>query len=300
MSHPLFTVFTPTFNRAHTLGRVYESLLNQKLKDFEWLIVDDGSTDRTREIVHEYMAAGILKISYFHQSNSGKHVAFNRGVQEARGALFLTLDSDDSCTPDALERFRTSWFEIPANVRPGFSGVTCLCKHESGEIVGHSLPSQVLEGHPYDILSRYKLKGEKWGFHRTDVLRLYPFPVINGERFVPESLVWNRIGRVYKIKFINEALRYYHSSADGLTGSVVQLRAANPKGTLLYYSEALLLSIEFLDLIRISSNLWRFSLHFGKFEDIKRVKGRSFLIGLGFLVGSGLFVIDKLRQKSAN
>src|SRR5690242_19362698 len=103
---PLFTVFTPTYNRAHTIERVYRSLCTQNCRDFEWLVVDDGSTDGTEALIRQWQHEAEFPIRYFWQPNAGKHVAMNRGVAEASGSLFLTLDSDDACVPWALERLR--------------------------------------------------------------------------------------------------------------------------------------------------------------------------------------------------
>jgi len=114
---PLFTLFTATFNRAHTLHRVYESLVCQTLRDFEWLIVDDGSTDSTREVVEGWQSEAAIPIRYYHQPNAGYHIAFNRGVELARGELFLSLGSDDACKPYALERFYHHWMAIPETER---------------------------------------------------------------------------------------------------------------------------------------------------------------------------------------
>src|SRR5216684_1317229 len=105
----VFTVFTPTFNRSLTLSRVYESLRLQTFRDFEWLIVDDGSTDGTKGLVEKWQAESAFAIRYIYQENQGKPAAFNHGVQEARGELFLTLDSDDACVPQALERLKCHW-----------------------------------------------------------------------------------------------------------------------------------------------------------------------------------------------
>ena len=102
----VFTVFTPTYNRAYTLHRVYESLKAQTYRDFEWLIVDDGSNDNTRELIQKWQNESLFSIRYIYQQNSGKHIAFNRAVREAKGELFLTLDSDDACVEEALERFK--------------------------------------------------------------------------------------------------------------------------------------------------------------------------------------------------
>ena len=105
-----FTVFTPTYNRAATLPRVYASLRDQTIKDFEWLIVDDGSTDNTREMVTKWQSeCKDFDIRYIYQENQHKKVALNRAVAEARGELFIVLDSDDSCVADAVETFQKVW-----------------------------------------------------------------------------------------------------------------------------------------------------------------------------------------------
>lgn len=256
-----FTVFTPTYNRAHTLPRVYESLKNQTDKDFEWLIVDDGSSDGTAAMVAQWQAEGLLTIRYFRQENHGKHVAFNRGVLEAQGELFLTLDSDDACVPNALERFNTHWQEIPLAEREHFSGVTCLCMSPEGKIVGTRFPLPVMDTDPITLLVKHKVKGEKWDFHRTEILRQYPFPTFPGERFVPEGLVWNRIGRKYKTRFIDEPLRIYEYLPDGLTASIIRHRAQSPHGARLYYYEYMQLNIPPQYKWKAIINYFRFSAH---------------------------------------
>src|SRR5690554_1988606 len=106
---PAITVFTPTYNRAHTLPRLYQSLLDQIFRDFEWLIVDDGSTDGTKELVEGWIAEAAIQIRYIYQPNGGKHTAFNRGVREARSPLFASIDSDDMGLPHTLEAYFREW-----------------------------------------------------------------------------------------------------------------------------------------------------------------------------------------------
>lgn len=298
MSEPLFTVFTPTYNRAHTLLRVYDSLVSQTLKSFEWLIVDDGSVDDTEDLVGGFISEGKICIRYFRQENGGKHVAFNYGVREARGELFLSLDSDDSCVPHALERFSAQWSQIPDRQRLDFSGVTCLCINEDGEFVGGELPSPFLDGRPFEIIDRYKLKGEKWGFHRTEILRNYPFPEFSGERFVPESLVWNRIGVKYRIRFINEALRLYFDTPNGLSGSVIKIRQDSPRSTFLCYSEMLMLPLGFPNRCRAAANLWRFSIQSSQWQQIFSRKFYVVPIAVGLLPGLLLACLDRLRMRN--
>lgn len=206
-----FTIFTPTYNRAATLSRVYESLRGQTFTDFEWLIVDDGSTDRTADLVSTWLRTSSFPIRYLYQENQGKHVAFNRAVAEARGKLFLTFDSDDECRPHALDRFKYHWDSIPQADRQSFTGVTALCVDQHGRLVGDRFPLDPTDSDSLEILHRWKVRGEKWGFHRTDILRLYPFPVIPGYRdVVPEAIVWNAIARKFKTRFVNETLRVYY------------------------------------------------------------------------------------------
>jgi glycosyltransferase involved in cell wall biosynthesis len=206
----LFTVFTPTYNRARTLQRVYASLQRQTLRNFEWLVMDDGSTDNTRALIAQWETESNFPIRYIFQENQGKPAAFNRGVQEARGELFLTLDSDDECVPEALERLKHHWDAIPAQDKTKFSAVTVLCKDQNGNLVGNKFPRDIFDSDTIEVTFKYRVTGEKWGFQRTDVLKQFPFPSIPNAKFISESVVWFALSRKYKTRFVNEALRIYH------------------------------------------------------------------------------------------
>ena len=205
----VFTVFTPTYNRRHTLHRVYDSLKAQTYRDFEWLIVDDGSTDKTRELVEQWQQENLVQIRYIYQENSHKHIAFNRGVREAKGELFLSFDSDDACEPQALERFKYHWDTIPLDQKDKFSAVTCLCKNQDGKIIGSLFPFNPTDSDSLEMRYRFKATGEKWGFHRTDVLRQFPRHEEIIGFYIPESELWGKIAKKYKTRFVNEALRIY-------------------------------------------------------------------------------------------
>lgn len=234
-----FTVFTPTFNRAATLGRVRDSLDAQTYRDFEWLIVDDGSSDGTRQLVEGWLHDARFPIRYLYQPNAGKHVAFNRAVREARGELFLPLDSDDACTPDALERLLYWWERIPEGQRHGFSAVTVLCRDPSGSVIGTPFPHSPLDCSSIEMRWRYRVRGEKWGFQRTDVLRDHPFPEPDGVRFVSEDLVWRAIDLAgYKTRFVNEALRTYWTDEQGKP-SLTRLSPTVLEGRMLVHAQTL-------------------------------------------------------------
>jgi glycosyltransferase involved in cell wall biosynthesis len=213
----LFTVVTPTYNRAHTLERVYLSLREQSFQDFEWVIVDDGSTDNTRAMVMGWQQEASFPIYYIWQNNQHKKTAFNRGVKKASGELVVALDSDDSLDTNALYSMARVWAEIPVRERPQFVAITGLCARPDGRIVGDMYPMDVVDATALDMTFKFHVKGEKFGCLRTDVLRDFPFPEeIAG--FVPESLVWRAIARRgYLTRFVNQVFRVYHDSPDSLS-----------------------------------------------------------------------------------
>lgn len=223
---PTFTVFTPTFNRAHTLHRVFDSLQRQTYRDFEWLIVDDGSTDGTPALVTQWQSIADFPIVYLQQPNYGKHIAFNRGVHQAKGTYFLPIDSDDAFLPDALEKMLYWWHLIPETERDGFTGIVTLCQYENGEVCGESFTQHPLDTNALDLRYVYKKRGECWGFHRTEVLKQYPFPEDLRVRFVPENIVWDAIAKEYRIRCINEPLRiFYQDSGNQITKANPQKKA---------------------------------------------------------------------------
>lgn len=260
----LFTVFTPTYDRAHTLDRVYNSLLKQSFTDFEWLIVDDGSIDNTEEVIKAWTQSAPFPIRYYYQENGGKHRAFNHGVNEARGNLFLTLDSDDELVPTALETLKDYWDSIPFETKHEYSAVTGLCVNQNGDIVGSRFPTEDwIDSNSIEIRAKYGVTGEKYGFQRTDYLRKYPFPEIEGEKFISESIVWNRMAK-WKTRYINKVLRvYYEMQGDSLTVASVRNRCLNPKGARLCYQEYLFHTIPGTvnAYIRNLINYIRFSFH---------------------------------------
>lgn len=209
-----FTVFTATYNRAATLPRVFTSLTQQDFRDFEWLIVDDGSTDGTADLVRSWQRSAEFPIHYIYKPNGGKHTAWNVGLDNAKGRFFLSLDSDDACTPDALRVFIDSWESIEPDRRGEFTGVCALVKDANGTVIGDRFPSDVFDSDSSALRFQHHIAGEKWGFHRTDVVREFRFPEEEGVRYVPESVVWGRIAAKYQERFINRALRIYFYDAD--------------------------------------------------------------------------------------
>ena len=297
-----FTVFTPTFNRGYILYRVYESLKVQTFRDFEWVIIDDGSMDNTKELVDQWQRKVDFPIRCSYQENQGKHIAFNRAIKLARGELFLPLDSDDACVPETLERFWYHWNNIPNHIRDAFSGVTCLCQDENGKLVGDKFPQDVMDSDELEMKHRFKVRGEKWGFHRTDVLKRFPFPDLPKIGLIPESIVWDAIASRYKKRFINEILRTAVAGPGGLTEQAKQNPALHAFGRRMYYRENLDNHIGWIiydpvAFLRSAVNYVRFSLHrkvsFGKqWWDLTNWKSK-FLYVIALPIGWSVYLRDR-------
>lgn len=212
-----FTVLTPTYNRAHTLERVYNSLCTQRYQNFEWIIIDDGSTDQTKIKVERWQQEASFPIVYQWQENQHKKTAFNYGVRLAQGELIVALDSDDTLEPNALEEMAEEWRTIPPLQRHNYVAVTGLCQRPDGQIVGDLYPYERFDINSLDLNFKYAVKGEKFGCLSTVVLRQFPFPE-NIHGFVPESIVWRAIARAgYLTRFVNQVYRVYYRSPDSLS-----------------------------------------------------------------------------------
>ncbi len=214
-----FTVFTSTYNRAYSLDRVYESLKMQTYRSFEWLIFDNSSTDNTRDLIKHWQQDTQFTIRYIYSpENLGFNLGFNRGVREAKGELFLPLDSDDACFPNALERFKFHWDSIPIDRKDQFSSVSCLCQNETGKLIGKYFLFNPTDSDSLEISYRFKVTGEKWGFTLTEVLRKFPYPeTLEKGTHISANFIWHQIARHYKTRFVNEILKIYWLSPDSIS-----------------------------------------------------------------------------------
>ena len=292
-----FTVFTPTYNRPELTGRVYQSLLAQTYTDFEWLIVEDGSTDDCSAQVREWQRSAPFPIRYEVQRHQGKHHAHNKAIALACGELFAVLDSDDAIVPYALERLLFHWRSIPQECRPNYSGVSCLCMNESSAIVGRPFPRDVLDCRHYEAETRFGATGERWGFHRTEVLRQFPFPTIAGEQYCPEGLVWNRIATRYLIRHVNEPLRTFYSSSGDITPRVRTVLMRNPLSAGMFYRECLGLEAPLSWRCKRAVNYVRYSLH-GRapVSGIITGSGHPLITAAAAIPAFALYTTDQLRS----
>lgn len=208
---PTFTIFTPTLDRAAVLHRVYDSLAAQTYRSFEWLVIDNGSSDGTQDLVREWAMQADFPVRFFqNETNIGFQGSWKRAIDEACGELFLYARSADEMPPNALERFKWHWDSIPDDQRSRYSAVTGLTVDERGTLHGHRFPRDVIDSNATEMTFRYRVTGEKFGFQRTDVLREVVIPDIPGFLgSIPPSVTWREIGRRYRTRYVNEVLRVY-------------------------------------------------------------------------------------------
>ena len=232
------TFFTPTFQRANTLHRVYESLINMQTQNdtgggisFEWLIVDDGSTDGTDKLVDKWCKKNLIPIRYFWQENQGKHVATNFAVQHSNSFAFGFIDSDDTLLPTALTIIYQEWSKIEN--KEAFKGVNGRCiDPKTKKILGSPLPSSPFDVNEIDLRYKYNIKGEMWGFIRLDIMKQYPFPTPDPRmRYCPEGIVWYEIAKKYKARVLDNPVReYFTDTANAITGKNHNRSIANYYG----------------------------------------------------------------------
>ena len=259
---PFISILTPTYNRGKLLLPLYDSLKNLTFKDFEWLIVDDGSEDDTEQYALSWIAHNTenadFSIRYIKKCNGGKHTAINRGVREASGKLILILDSDDTLPSDSLATI-AQYYEQCKGYKD-CAGVCGLMAHHDGQLIGSGFPKEPM--YESALQFRYAENGNVTGdlleVYKTSVMREFPFPEIANEKFCPESLVWNRIAKKYKLFCFNKVIYYRDYLEGGLTSKIVRIRMKSPIASTMTYAEMLDYDISLKWKIRSAINYWRF------------------------------------------
>lgn len=225
---PRLTVFTPTYNRAHTLPRTYASLTCQDCKDFVWLIVDDGSTDDTRALVEAWqMQEHSFEIRYLYKENGGMHTAHNAAYEAIDTELNVCIDSDDCLAPGAVRNILSKWDSVQ---KDKYAGIIGLDADFQGNLIGTGFPAGMVE----TTLSDYYAaggRGDKKLVYRTDVIHQYPpYPVFEGEKYVALAYKYRLIDQDYKLAVLNEILCNVEYQQDGSSNTMWQQYLKNPKG----------------------------------------------------------------------
>lgn len=289
----MITILTPTYNRGHLLGKLYQSLLKQDFEDFEWVIVDDGSSDSTTDIVERFILDKKIIISYIKQSNGGKHRALNRGVIESKGELILIVDSDDSLPKNSLSVINRYYLEIKDN--PLIGGVCGLMAHHDGTIIGERNALSPMDISSIEMRYKYAFTGDVCEVFKAEVLRDFPFPEIENEKFCPEDLVLNRIAKKFKLLFINDVIYYRDYLDGGLTSKIVKIRMQSPIASMMCYAELLQNDIPYIYKLKAAINYWRFRFCYygkGSFPKIRGIWNVASLIGWGMHI-KDVYLLDK-------
>ena len=193
------TVFTPSYNRAYCLNVLYESLLNQSNKNFIWMIIDDGSTDNTQELVESWKNKNIIDITYIYKDNGGMHTAHNVAYDNIKTPLNICIDSDDSMPIDAIDKILTRWPLIKNN--KNIAGMVGLDEDINRKIIGTKFPFENKETKLGELYHKYKIKGDKKLVYKTEITKGYPrYPEYDSEKLVPLDTLYiliDQIGRAH-------------------------------------------------------------------------------------------------------
>lgn len=224
----LITVFTPTNNRRNCIHRCYESLQRQTSFNFEWLIIDDGSTDNTEELIRVWQAEeNRFKIRYYYKENGGLHTGYNKGVELAETELFVCIDSDDWMPDDAIATIERIWKEVSDKGYVGIMGIDC---YEDGRCVGAAFPEHVNEMFLYEKLTKYKIPGDKKMIHRTELLKkVAPMPTFPGEKFFNPSYMMYQLDQFGKLYVTNDCFCIVDYQPDGMSSNFYKQLRNSPR-----------------------------------------------------------------------
>lgn len=210
------TILTPTFNRRERLCKLYNSLQKQTCKEFEWLIVDDGSNDNTKELVNKWMKKKDVKVRYIYKENGGKHTALNLGIKIVESELIFIVDSDDWLSEDAVDiilRYHQRYSKTD-----NLCGYAFLRTFPDGKINGKEfVPNEMLASYIESRINSDDTMSDKAEVFYTKCLREFPFPEYDGEKFLGEDIVWIRMGQKYQMVHINHAIYVGNYLENGLT-----------------------------------------------------------------------------------
>lgn len=222
------TVFTPTYNRAYCLHLGYEALKRQTSRDFKWLIIDDGSTDNTKELVDSWIAEGVVEIEYCYKENGGMHTGHNKAYELINTELNVCIDSDDWMPDDAVELILNKWKKEGGEQ---FAGLLGLDVDKEGKVIGTKFPDELRQCKYSELKRKHGVVGDIKFVYRTEIIKKYiPYPVFEGEKFVPMGYPYALIDKKYDMLCSNEVYCIVEYMPDGSTKNIIKQYLRNPKG----------------------------------------------------------------------
>ena len=226
---PLVTILTPTYNREEMLYRLYNSLCRQRCKDFEWLVIDDGSTDATQEVVNDFISHAHFRIRLIRKENGGKHTAVNCGVTYVDTELVMIVDSDDWLLPDAVAKIKRAYDQ---HRQTNIGVFTFLRQYPDGKAIVSINQRQIMANY-IDFRIRGRRSGDMAEVFRTDILKKYPFPEYAGERFISEDVAWIEMAKQYDSVYLDQKIYVCEYLPDGLTVNDKKMKFSSPLGSMM-------------------------------------------------------------------
>ena len=264
------SILTATYNRGEFLKNIYKSIirnLDQGIEP-EWIIVDDGSTDATKQIVNELISRRKFEIKYIEQENSGKMAAINNAVEKATGELIVDCDSDDYFTEDSFRKI----YEIAGFLLQNYElYALCFLKQQGteGKISGENFKKDYLITTMFDLYFKDEVEGEKILVFNSKIRKMFKHELEDGEKFVTEARMYHKMDEKYKILCINEIIEVGEYLTDGYTKNISNTYKSSPKGYYMYFKEIMqkdLKGVSRRKRMYIIKNYWKFKIYkWGRF-----------------------------------
>lgn len=291
------SIVTPTFNRGGFLERLYFSLKEQTFKNFEWIIVDDGSTDNTMQIVEQFKEEKEVNINYIYRKNGGKHRALNDAINICESEMFFIVDSDDKLKSDALEKIIN--IERTIEEKEKFCGLAGLKSDFEGNLLTNKLDFEILDSNSIDAIYKHKLLGDKAEVFYTKVLKKYRFQEFDNEKFLTEATLWNKMANDgYMIRWFNYIIYEGEYRNDGLTKNSLNLFLKNSKGNLYYLNQESSFKIPIKYKIKHQANYFRYGfLSNEKIMYLIKESSCKYLLPITVLMGGLGVIYTKVKLK---
>ncbi|MBS4209163.1 glycosyltransferase family 2 protein [Bacillus sp. FJAT-50079] len=230
----LLTIFTPTYNRAYCLEACYQSLVHQTCNDFIWLIIDDGSTDNTKDLVDGWIKENNIEIRYYWQENQGMHGAHNSAYELIDTELNVCIDSDDYMPEDAVKKIGEFWRKYGSDKLSGLIG---LDANTNRELIGTKLPEHIKSSTLFDLYYKHGVIGDKKLVYRTELTKQFPYPLFTNEKYVGLAYKYYMLDQQYELLLMNEILCCVEYLQDGSSLNMFRQYRKNPKGFAFYRKE---------------------------------------------------------------
>ena len=296
MSNFTLTIFTPAYNRAYSIGRTYESLCRQTSKDFEWLVIDDGSTDNTRQLVEGWKKEGIIPIRYIYQENQGMHGAHNTAYKNIHTELNTCIDSDDWMPDDAVEKIISFWKKFGSEKVAGIIGLDAT---KDGKVIGTSFPEEMSST---TLMGFYRKggKGDKKLVYRTSVVQKYPpYPLFEGEKYVGLSYLYMLIDQDYELLTLNHPLVMVEYQQDGSSINMFKQYWNNPQGFAFLRREYMPYAQGFFERLKVCVHYVSSSIILKDWNFIKKSPLKLMTV-LAIIPGIILYLVIRYNVKKGN